>query len=103
MGIKVGIILLMVVTSALLQFYYTSHDYTWFMLYLVIAGLSVSFALTFTAIVVLIRLLKPLEDLLPKLNQLLPEGDEELIKLIYTNASIPKKVTLSKIPTISLL
>ena len=44
MGIKVGIILLMVVTSALLQFYYTSNDYTWFMFYLVIAGLFVSFA-----------------------------------------------------------
>ena len=98
MGIKVGIILLMVVTSALLQFYYTSNDYTWFMFYLVIAGLFVSFALSFTAIVVLIRLLKRLEDLLAKLNQLLPESDEELIKSIYTNAGTPKKVTLSKIP-----
>ena len=67
----------MVVTSALLQFYYTSNDYTWFMFYLVIAGLFVSFALSFTAIVVLIRLLKRLEDLLAKLNQLLPESDEE--------------------------
>ena len=96
MGIKVGIILLMVVTSALLQFYYTSNDYTWFMFYLVIAGLFVSFALSFTAIVVLIRLLKRLEDLLAKLNQLLPESDEELIKSIYTNAGTPKKVTLYK-------
>jgi hypothetical protein len=34
----------MVVTSALLQFYYTSNDYRWFMFYLVIAGLFVSFA-----------------------------------------------------------
>ena len=57
MEIKAGIILFMVATSALLEFYYTAHDYTWFMLYLVIAGLFVSFALTFTAIVLLIRVL----------------------------------------------
>ena len=121
MEIKAGTILILVATSTLLQLYYTAHDYAWFMLHLVIAGLFVSFALTFTAIVLLIRLLKRFEDLLTKLNQLLSgnifigcialigftyrllsflESDQESIKSIYTNASTSKKVTLSNILTI---
>ena len=72
MEIKTGTILVLVATTALLFLYHTPDNYAWFMLHLVIAGLFVSFALTFTAIVLLIKLLKRLEDLLTKLNQLLP-------------------------------
>ena len=72
MGIKTGIILFLVFMSALVYLYNATHDFAWFMLHLVIAGLIVSFALTFTTIVLLIRLLRRLEDLITKLNELLP-------------------------------
>ena len=72
MGIKTGIILVLVSMSALVYLYNATHDFAWFMLHLEIAGLIVSFALTFTTIVLLIRLLRRLEDLITKLNELLP-------------------------------
>ena len=72
MAIKTGIILVLVAISALVYLYHATQDFAWLMLHLVIAGLFVSFALTFTTIVLLIRLLGRLEDLITKLNELLP-------------------------------
>ena len=125
MAIKIGIILVLVAISALIYLYHATHDFAWLMLHLVIAGLFVSFALTFTTIVLLIRLLGRLEDLITKLNKLLPgnifirciafmfimyrfyclflESDQELTKLIDTNVSTSKKVTFSEISTLSSL
>ena len=57
MGVKTGMILVLVATSTLVYLYHATHDFAWFMLHLVIAGLFVSFALTFTAIFLLLRLL----------------------------------------------